>query len=530
MANEPRGYPRREFLAQVAAVPALAAVAAQWKPSAALAQAAVADPLTITAVPEAELVREVESLMRFVDPQIAYRYVPIPPERNAWPLWKQAMEAYVKEPAHFDEEDSLSEFEDGGAPPRPELLNELREWMRQNEPARRLTDEGTAKGAFELPRATKSIALDLDTENSMGLRDLARLKNTNCQLLLLDGRIDDALAEAQTIVRMSHILLHAESMFVDYLIANAILDVALSAACSVAMHRDASREHAQTVVALLNADANRDVFLQSFRVEFCRWFLPELALMPKTNDPVAIATTLQTAHNSPTYQPGEKELAEQRRVIHNIARILRGHPNPIDREATIALANELHLQLFAELAKPYWERSERELQPLIDELSVWPQFARTDYVQFLPDTDAAPAPQPSDEEYEQARIALSGIDNVVGKYMLVDQYEIRWRDSVEMHEVRLKSRQLRIALSYFERQRGELPVSLDALVADGWFAAVPTDPYDGNPFRYSREHRLIWSVGRDGDNDPLGKDRLESDDFSEGHLKGIWRILPPPTA
>jgi hypothetical protein len=314
------------------------------------------------------------------------------------------------------------------------------------------------------------------------------------------------------------------------LIANAIQGVAVDAVCSVAKHRDARREHAKTAIALLNTYADRDDFLQSVRVEFCRWFLPELALMPKTNDPVAIATTLLTAHNSPSYQPGAKEIAEQQRVIHNIARILRGHPNPIDREATIVLANKLHLRLFAELAKPYQERDESGLQPLNDELSVWPQFARTDYVQFLPDTDAEPTPGPTEGDFEQARVALRGIDNVVGKYMLVDQFQIRWRDGVEMYEVRMKSLQLRIALSHHQREHGELPDSLDVLVADGWFAAVPSDPYDGNPFRYSREHRLIWSVGSDGKNDPFGKDRLDSDDSYKWHMKGIWRILPPPTA
>ncbi|MFQ5653519.1 MAG: hypothetical protein ACE5GW_02165 [Planctomycetota bacterium] len=39
--------------------------------------------------------------------------------------------------------------------------------------------------------------------------------------------------------------------------------------------------------------------------------------------------------------------------------------------------------------------------------------------------------------------------------------------------------------------------------------AVPRDPFSGEPFGYSREERLIWSVGMDGERDqasgPEGK-------------------------
>ncbi len=43
---------------------------------------------------------------------------------------------------------------------------------------------------------------------------------------------------------------------------------------------------------------------------------------------------------------------------------------------------------------------------------------------------------------------------------------------------------------------GELPATLDALVP-GYLPAVPRDYLDGQPIRYSREFRAVWSVGSD---------------------------------
>jgi hypothetical protein len=56
---------------------------------------------------------------------------------------------------------------------------------------------------------------------------------------------------------------------------------------------------------------------------------------------------------------------------------------------------------------------------------------------------------------------------------------------------------LTIACKRHERKYGKLPETLEALVPE-FIATVPTDPFDGKPMRYSRERRLVWSVGSDG--------------------------------
>jgi hypothetical protein len=52
-------------------------------------------------------------------------------------------------------------------------------------------------------------------------------------------------------------------------------------------------------------------------------------------------------------------------------------------------------------------------------------------------------------------------------------------------------------------EEGQWPVSLAELAKGGWIAAVPLDPFDGQPLRYKRvpDGVLIYSVGLDGVDD-----------------------------
>jgi hypothetical protein len=53
-----------------------------------------------------------------------------------------------------------------------------------------------------------------------------------------------------------------------------------------------------------------------------------------------------------------------------------------------------------------------------------------------------------------------------------------------------------VACHAFRRSTGAFPVSLDDLVP-GYLGSVPRDPFDGKPFRYSREKGIVYAVGKD---------------------------------
>jgi hypothetical protein len=77
------------------------------------------------------------------------------------------------------------------------------------------------------------------------------------------------------------------------------------------------------------------------------------------------------------------------------------------------------------------------------------------------------------------------------------------------------------------RHGGALPPTLDALVPE-YLDAVPLDPYDGKPLRYSAEKKIAYSVGGDG-TDSGGSQRTdEAAAFDEGKEPTLRIESPPP--
>ncbi|NCD22892.1 MAG: hypothetical protein EOL90_08145 [Spartobacteria bacterium] len=59
----------------------------------------------------------------------------------------------------------------------------------------------------------------------------------------------------------------------------------------------------------------------------------------------------------------------------------------------------------------------------------------------------------------------------------------------------LAGAKLAVACHRFERERGRFPETLAELVPE-YLDALPRDPYDGAPFRYSTEKGQVWAVGK----------------------------------
>jgi len=63
-------------------------------------------------------------------------------------------------------------------------------------------------------------------------------------------------------------------------------------------------------------------------------------------------------------------------------------------------------------------------------------------------------------------------------------------------QVRLTALRLVVACRLYEMRHGQLPETLESLVP-AFLDRVPCDPFDGKPFRYSPEHAIVYSVGKD---------------------------------
>ena len=74
---------------------------------------------------------------------------------------------------------------------------------------------------------------------------------------------------------------------------------------------------------------------------------------------------------------------------------------------------------------------------------------------------------------------------------------VDWIDLLTFGEVEslLAGAKLAVACHRFERERGRFPETLAELVPE-YLDALPRDPYDGAPFRYSTEKGQVWAVGK----------------------------------
>ncbi len=69
-------------------------------------------------------------------------------------------------------------------------------------------------------------------------------------------------------------------------------------------------------------------------------------------------------------------------------------------------------------------------------------------------------------------------------------------DVVGRGEASASAARLSFGLQAYYLERGTLPETLDELVPD-YLPELPLDPFDGKPLRYSKERKIIYSVGND---------------------------------
>jgi hypothetical protein len=72
-----------------------------------------------------------------------------------------------------------------------------------------------------------------------------------------------------------------------------------------------------------------------------------------------------------------------------------------------------------------------------------------------------------------------------------------------MMDARVGCLRAAVAVERFRLAKGALPAKLDELVPD-YLEAVPLDPFDGKPLRYSaidEKSYKVWSIGFDGKDD-----------------------------
>jgi hypothetical protein len=523
MNDDLPSLPRRDFLSQCAA----ASLAASIAPSAA---AAATGDETIVAAPrksEADLGRAVDDLFKLIDPRLHYRRVPVAPENNAWPIWAEARQFFVPLPADEEFRGAFDEFLHQGATPSKAFLERISGWVRQNKRCRELIEAGTARGQLELPRSGRGVRLPMAPDETDAMRDFSTLLTVASRVRFLAGDVEGALDAALAALAMGVLQLHAECLIVDLLVASANISRGIRNAVKAALHEKATAiQQKRAIAGISRAAFTPESIAAAYRVEFCRWFLPTLAGYPDTPDFESVARHYAAELldvGDTGAPPSAAQVREAERFRRDLAALLAGHPRPFDKQATVHLAGKLYLSHNDSLALPWRNRRQTQLDGLVKEFSAWPEEVSPDDVIVAGLWDDPPKPAIEPAKLRTANAALRKIDNVFGKHLVEQATGTMDSLYVPSHQSVVAAAQLRIALRMFEVEHGNLPARLAELSEQGFLPVFPLDPFDGQPFKYSADRRVLWCIGRDGRNDgQLGNQDQEAWLSEDSRL--TWRL------
>lgn len=516
-------YLRRDFLSQCAAIPLVARLAPAAEPTARVEGPQTANPTKPIAPTGADTAEKLESLLQLLDPQLRYRHTPVADAENAWPMLTRARDLYAEQPDDSAFQEGIDKPFEGPNAIDAGVRQRIVDWVKQNSGCLRHVDAALERPSLELPRATASPRLSLAMDEIHLYRSIAKLKTAASRIHQFEHDTGAAIKDAESILTLGTMLLRAECLIVDYLVAIVILGMGVEATAQAATAAGATDDQAKKSIArLADAGANCDHLKQSLRVELCRWFLPYLAEFPDKPDPRSLAAKFY-APDSFDSKPTAAQVQASQEATEKLAIVLEGHPNPLDKKATTLLCSQIHVRCFASLGTPWPKRDRSVCAELEKELADWPEGLEQDVwllAGIAPDPDRR---TPTQEKLKQSAKTLRAIDNVLGKYMVWTSYSSTMTSpATELSQARLEAARLRIALTHCERSTGRLPSTLEALVERGYLPQVPIDPFDGDRFKFSPERRVIWSVGQKEENHGLVPENGEIDSYGASSL--TWQI------
>jgi hypothetical protein len=293
-----------------------------------------------------------------------------------------------------------------------------------------------------------------------GWRSLGRALRLRATQHLREGRHAEAIETAMTAVRFGHMIEGSGGSLIHYLTGCAVKAMGLEDLRAVARSEDVPPD-------LLRAYAN-ELGRRKAHVE---------GLQGAARSEYAAACSMMDDLVAGKTSPGQPTGGQRRRRV-------RGgylfHP-----EKTKGIFAQAHRTFIENVPSTYAER------------------------------DFSGVPQPPTGATSMVRLFLAG--NPTGRMlvaMLMPALEsVQERKCGE--NVNVGATQLLLALRAYELEKGELPATLDALVPD-YLEAIPIDDFDGQPLRYLREKKAVYSVGED----------LTDSGGSEG--ENPWR-MPDPT-
>lgn len=448
---------------------------------------------------------------------LRYQKPDLPDAKNALTHWKASKADYVNLLDVRTYLDYLSHFRSSGAFPDGELGKELENWVASNKKSFDLLEQGNRQEACRFPEPMSQDELFPGLSH---LRQLTRMRWIRCGLLLKEGKQEEAVNEVLAALRTGRLLLDGRGALIPYLVGCAIHSMGLGFGIELAGHKDLTRESLKRILDDLPAGAvGPSQMLATVRAEFHVGFTRRLECMrlerPIVEQMVAFISMTDTKVADP-------------RSVAALEPLLREAKNPFDWKATFELAARHYGGMIASVQKP-WPDRDRKLEAEIEKLyenwnSLLTRFVRLSLTEHLststrkaPDsveniggeTDVATdkiaelldniLPAPPDDDLPQLKRDFSKEENAWGLSWagMTELAMVRSLSSMYRQQQEVQSSRAILALRIYEIDHGALPGRLKDLVDAGLLASEPEDVFCQGKLKYSKERRVVWSVGQD---------------------------------
>ncbi len=499
--------------------------------------------------------------LKLVDPDLIYKRVPLPEEENAFTLWAQAMEKLVpiegaeehaRRLKRYREEhgDKLAELYGREFKPDPgqlsysaehswdmeptdlektfrgvlfgtdeapagEVGRRFTEWLERNRGTFDLIDAGIARSRLQLPVPKHTVP---DFYFPSTVQYIALMRAAKARVLAWADDFDAAARELLAAQRMGELLAEGEGGNEGHGSISTILSLCARDLVWLSGRATVPGRTLERIVSELRPFDNlADAVAQDMRIHFLRFHV------------YGVKDTLAklAAVDEQTRLQGVVDLCPGLKLPDAVAEsVLRycmdRHIAFLDPSATLQTASRQLAAIIENVKRPWKDCNWEINRELMRRRKEWTEQCKT-AERIFREVSEAGRELSADEMKKLAEV----LQNAVGKAIFAVGPYVGPSPVVTCCGFRANREGTRavVALRLYEIRHGDLPATLAELVTDGILKAVPRDVFSDGGLLYSRERRVVWSVGDDGKDD--GGDPGDADRSPAGRKDMVWRVPVP---
>lgn len=425
------------------------------------------------------------ALRELIPEKLREQRQPLADEQNAWVLWKQATEKYVR-PSVEQDKAMMEALKDENVFPSGDNALALTEWFQKNEPALGLLDASLKYERAQFPIYDEKQPVPEFT----GLRALARLKCLKAKQLAATGKFEQAVEEIAGTERLAELMLNGDGPVIHGLVGIAIDNLANGTAVWLARQNEITDSILQRLLNSLPQQANEGALaVNAYQAELSQLLIP---LIFSFHAPTPEGVAEKIVNVFPFFGDNEPEYQKKLKALK---KLIASHPQPLDINDTVKLTAGFLLRITHDCECPWVER-DLELEKDIKAL----KHLSPSWIGVLGIINLQQSDTTENIDLDKWKKQWRSESNPVGKLLLglcmpaFNGTSVAFR---RMAATRAATATI-IGLRLFLLRKGTLPENLDELVAQKILKAVPRDPFSNAAIRYSKEKQLVWSVGEDG--------------------------------